>query len=89
MPLFNMDSKAHIDTKSGAPPATEASPWETGAQLIRFRATAEQVAEDYLKEKKIKLSQGRQRYYMIRDFDAYRQGQADSAMIEINRQTRR
>jgi hypothetical protein len=89
MPLFNMDSKAHIDTKTRAPPATEASPWETGVQLIRFRATAEQVAEDYLKEKKIKLSQGRQRYYTIRDFDAYRQGQADSAMIEINWQTRR
>lgn len=87
MPLFSMDSKAHLDTKTGAAPATEASPWETGAQLVQFRATAEQVAEDYVKEKKINLSRGRQRYYMIQDFDAYRQGQADSAMIKINRRT--
>lgn len=59
------------------------SPWESGMQLTRFRTTSMQVADDYLKENNIKLSYARGSSGNVGDFDAYRQGQRDSAKINI------
>ncbi|KAJ5091592.1 hypothetical protein NUU61_006462 [Penicillium alfredii] len=64
-------------------PAT--SPWDSGIQLVQFRATAEQVADDYLKQNKIKLHSSGSRSSIARDRDAYRQGQLDSSKIKVHR----
>lgn len=58
-------------------------PWDSGMQLDQFRATAEQVADDYLKQKSIKLRNRKHRKSPARDKDAYRQGQRDSAKIDV------
>jgi hypothetical protein len=55
-------------------------------QLVQFRATAELVADDYLKQNKINLRSSRERSSTIRDLDAYRRGQKDSSKLEIHRQ---
>jgi hypothetical protein len=60
--------------------------WESGMQLVQFRATAEQVADDYLKHSNIKLRSGRKRSSIVRDLCAYRCGQQNSSTIEVHRQ---
>jgi hypothetical protein len=55
-------------------------------QLVQFRATAEQVADDYLKQNNIKLRSGRKRSSIVRDLYAYRRGQQDSSKIKVRRQ---
>ncbi|KAJ6117645.1 hypothetical protein N7512_007370 [Penicillium capsulatum] len=59
------------------------SPWGSGMQLVQFRETAEQVADDYLKQNNIKLSTSRHRSSTARDRNAYRQGQLDSSKIKV------
>ncbi|KAJ5655020.1 hypothetical protein N7490_002023 [Penicillium lividum] len=85
VPAFEPVSAVDVKAKLVASSSPATSPWESGAQLVQFRATAEQVADDYLTEHKIKLSQGRKRHSVIRDFQAYRQGQRDSLKIEVSR----
>ena len=87
VPAFQPGSAADVKAEPVATPSPAASPWVSGAQLVQFRATAEQVADDYLAEHKIKLSPGKKRHCVIRDFDAYRQGQRDSSKIELSRNT--
>jgi hypothetical protein len=41
------------------------------------------IAYDYLKQNNITLGRGRKQRSNIRNLDAYRQGQKDSAKIEI------
>ncbi|KAE8317714.1 hypothetical protein BDV41DRAFT_572592 [Aspergillus transmontanensis] len=50
------------------------SPWASEMQLVRFRATSVQVADDYLKERNIKLRRRKARHVVSRDSSAYREG---------------
>lgn len=85
IPKFTTKTKTSIKTDPEFQSKLESSPWKSGMQLVRFRATAEQVADDYLKENKIKLRNSRKRSSTIRDLDAYRRGQEDSSKLEIHR----
>ncbi|CAG8076478.1 unnamed protein product [Penicillium nalgiovense] len=84
IPKYSSDSETTIKLESS--PTSVTSPWESGMQLVQFRATAEQVADDYLKHNNIKLRSGRKRSSSIRDLCAYRRGQQDSSKIEVRRQ---
>ncbi|KAJ5745063.1 hypothetical protein N7520_010245 [Penicillium odoratum] len=85
VPAFQPVSAADVKAEFVASSSPAASPWVSGAQLVQFRATAEQVADDYLTEHKIELSECKKRHSVIRDLDVYRQGQKDSSKIEISR----
>jgi hypothetical protein len=64
----------------------EQTPWESDTQLVQFRATSEQVANDYLKENHIKLRNSKRKCSTVSDVDAYRRGQQDSSKIEVGRE---
>ncbi|KAJ6009037.1 hypothetical protein N7522_004053 [Penicillium canescens] len=81
--LAKFDKKVEPETK---PPTPMASRWKSQMQLVHFRATSEQVADDYLAQHKIKLRSGRKRKSTIRDKESYRRGQQDSSKIDV-RQT--
>lgn len=85
IPIFITEAKASIKTEPESQSEPVSSPWKSGMQLVQFRATAEQVADDYLKENKIKLHSSRKRLSTIRDPNAYRRGQEDSSKLEIRR----
>lgn len=86
---------SHVNNITGHPVKSEpsgaavkyedssASPWGSEMQLVRFRAMSEQVAEDYLKERKLKLRRRKPRHVPTRDADAYCQGWKDSRKIDI------
>jgi hypothetical protein len=57
--------------------------WASEMQLVQFRATAEQVAEDFLKAKNIQLHKRKKKGTAVRDFEAYRQGKEDSKKIDV------
>ncbi|KAE8334957.1 hypothetical protein BDV24DRAFT_171759 [Aspergillus arachidicola] len=59
------------------------SPWASEMQLVRFRATSVQVADDYLKERNIKLRRRKARHVVSRDSSAYREGWKDSSKIDF------
>ncbi|RAK98129.1 DUF2786 domain-containing protein [Aspergillus ibericus CBS 121593] len=75
--------------KNVSPPAAvkkeepAASPWASEMQLTRFRASSVQVAEDYLKDHKIKLSYRKPRQTAAKDRDTYQQGRKDSKDVEF------
>jgi hypothetical protein len=85
-PKLSTETYTSIKTETELQAMPVASPWKSGMQLVRFRATAEQVADDYLKQNKIKLRCSRERSSTIRDLNAYRRGQEDSSKLEIHRQ---
>ncbi|THC87689.1 hypothetical protein EYZ11_012866 [Aspergillus tanneri] len=58
--------------------------WASEMQLTRFRATSEQVADDFLKEHDIKLRHSKRRSVAARDSNAYQQGWIDSKNIDFH-----
>jgi hypothetical protein len=54
-------------------------------QLVTFRATADKIAEDYLKCKGVKLYSRSARSREVQDLNAYKQGVQDSKKIDIHR----
>ncbi|KAJ5117485.1 hypothetical protein N7448_011117 [Penicillium atrosanguineum] len=68
-------------------PTPMASCWKSQMQLIHFRATSEQVADEYLAQHKIKLHNGKKRTSTIRDINSYRRGQQDSSRINVRQKT--
>ncbi|OOQ90459.1 hypothetical protein PEBR_04046 [Penicillium brasilianum] len=65
-----------------------ASRWRSEMQLVQFRATSEQVADDYLREQSIKLRKRRKaRALNIRDRDSYSRGRKDSSKINVRQRT--
>ncbi|KAH1841332.1 hypothetical protein KXX54_002047 [Aspergillus fumigatus] len=56
------------------------SPWMSETQLVRFRATSVQVADEYLN---IKLRMGKTRTVVTRNYSAYREGWKDSEKIDF------
>lgn len=85
IPRPREEPETKIKTEPNLQPDPVISPWDSGMQLVQFRATAEQVADDYLKRKNIKLRKSRKRSSYARDIGAYLQGQRDSAKIKIRR----
>ncbi|BAE66186.1 unnamed protein product [Aspergillus oryzae RIB40] len=59
------------------------SPWMSETQLVRFRATSVQVADEYLKKHNIKLRMGKARTVVTRDYSAYTEGWKDSEKIDF------
>ena len=72
------------ETKS---PSPMASGWQSQMQLIHFRATSEQVADEYLAQHNIQLNSGKKRTSTIRDKDSYRRGQHDNSKINVRQKT--
>ena len=54
-------------------------------QLITFRDTAIKIADDFLKERDMKLKKGRRKSFVIRDREAYQKGVEDSKAIDVRR----
>ncbi|KAI9786583.1 MAG: hypothetical protein M1839_006132 [Geoglossum umbratile] len=66
------------------PEPTPTSTWSSPTQLARFRGHANKIAEDYLKEKDVKLGAGRKRQ-LARDNEAWKEGKRDSRKIDVKR----
>jgi hypothetical protein len=84
--ISQSSAKKKLSAPSSAPITNEEalpSPWASEMQLTRFRATSEQIADDFIKEKNIKLYHQRPRPVTARDTYAYRQGWRDSAKINF------
>jgi hypothetical protein len=66
-------------------PPTENSLWASASQLTLFRATAQKIAEEYIKSTNTKLTTGRAPVSSVRDYGAYEQGKKDSRKIDVKR----
>lgn len=60
--------------------------WSSHSQLMLFRDTAKKIAQDYIKDQGIKISNARTRKFDI-DQSAYRQGKRDSKKINVRGKT--
>jgi len=79
---------AKTEQKSSEPQELEPdveSKWASHMQLVTFRATATKIADEYLKDKGVKLHNRSTRYSVIRDWEAYDQGVRDSKNIDVRR----
>ena len=79
--------KAPVEEKT---PSEEEEPtmdlartWASGMQLIRFRDSAQKIAEDYIASKNIKVSHCKSRTAAVKDYDAYVHGKVDSKKIDV------
>ena len=61
------------------------NPWKSSQALVRFRRSAQRVADEYLKAQTLKLKKTPKRSRSIRNPDAYRQGKEDSKRIDVKR----
>lgn len=57
--------------------------WASEMQLVKFRVTAEQVADEYLKAANIKLGKNRAQQTTVKDREAYLQGKEDSKKVDV------
>ncbi|KAF2248349.1 hypothetical protein BU26DRAFT_520046 [Trematosphaeria pertusa] len=57
--------------------------WASPMQLTIFRANARRIADDYLKDRGVKLSTSRSRYSGVSDYSAYSQGVRDGKKIDV------
>lgn len=63
----------------------ETDQWQSALQLRTFRKNAEMVADEYIKESKVKLEKGRKRKANLIDRSAYKKGVEDSKKIDVKR----
>lgn len=88
-PPDSINTECQQDVKAGDSPNRGMSNiipdvrWTSEMQLTWFRETAEQVAQNVLKAKNIKLSRRTGRNAAINDFGAYFQGKEDSRKINV------
>ena len=59
--------------------------WASHMQLVTFRATAAKIADDFLRDKGVKLRMMSVKGVNIGDKNAYRQGKEDSKKIDVRR----
>ena len=59
--------------------------WSSHMQLVIFRKTAENIADDYLKSRGVNLVSGQARSRRVHNMTAYRQGSQDSKKIDVRR----
>lgn len=57
--------------------------WASEMQLVKFRETAEQVADEYLKAANIKFGSSRAHRTTVKDYAAYSQGKEDSKKVDV------
>ena len=57
--------------------------WTSEMQLVKFRQTAEQVADGYLKATNIKVGKAWAQRTTVKDHEAYRQGKEDSKKVDV------
>ena len=75
------------DTEQGSndPEAGPDRNWASQMQLTIFRANAVKIADEYLKDKGVKLGKGgRSRKDDIKDFKAYERGMRDGKKIDVH-----
>lgn len=72
-------SEGILDLESGLE-----SSWASRMQLMTFRADATKIAEDYLKDRGVKLRTDRKRSTVVRDRTAYKQGKEDGKKIDVH-----
>ena len=61
------------------------SRWVSRMQLVKFHATADKIADDFLEQSKVKISHRSAKQVDIKDRKAYRQGVKDSKKIDVHR----
>ena len=72
-----------LETPCDADEEPETSPWTTKMQLVKFRENAQQIAENWLKERNMKLRKPRN-YTAVKDQQAFRKGKKDSRKIDVH-----
>jgi Protein of unknown function (DUF2786) len=86
MPAGNQPLKTEQPTtKTPEPEADEGPKWASHTQLVAFRDTAADIAEEYLKGTGLKLRQGVARGRNVRDAHAYGRGREDGKKIDVRR----
>ncbi|KAL0257115.1 hypothetical protein SLS55_007925 [Diplodia seriata] len=68
--------------------AREETPWQSAGQLVAFRGRCLTVADEYLKERNIKLKNRGRKRAPIKDRTAWNEGKKDSEKINIREQAR-
>jgi hypothetical protein len=61
------------------------NPWASTQALIKFRQSAEKVADEYIEAKFGKLKTGKSRKRRIGDYAAYQEGEEDSKKVDLKR----
>lgn len=83
-----LTSNTNVPTSTGSAhkrdKAEEESPtWKSMRQLSLYREQSNSVADDVLKERKLKILKGRKTKRVVKDRDAFKQGQRDSKEINV------
>ncbi|KAH8659434.1 hypothetical protein BGZ61DRAFT_370616 [Ilyonectria robusta] len=73
------------DQSAPIPPLNNEGTWKSHMQLVVFRKSAENIADDYLKNQGTKLVAGKSRSRRVHNMTAYRQGSQDSKKIDVRR----
>ncbi|KAG5760725.1 hypothetical protein H9Q72_011157 [Fusarium xylarioides] len=97
-PLMDIDKEIHRlvgktehqargrdDDHTRAPQPNDESQWKSHMQLAIFRKTADDIADDYLKSRGVKLVSDRARTGRVHNMAAFRQGSQDSKKIDVRR----
>ncbi|CRG84243.1 hypothetical protein PISL3812_01555 [Talaromyces islandicus] len=77
----NADNHPKVDT--GTPMGHLETAWKSEMQLIRFRETAENIAQSFLEQNNIKLRNVKKRKASIKDHGSYKKGKEDSKKINV------
>jgi hypothetical protein len=59
------------------------SVWKSEMQLVRFRESAEKIAQSYLEQNNIKIRTTKKRKASVKDYDSYTKGRKDSKKINV------
>lgn len=87
-PQSNSDGEAHQDASNQSESKTGlGSTWASHMQLVTFRETATKIADEYVKDRGLKLRSARSRSNEVRDWDAYDRGVEDGKKIDVHRKT--
>ncbi|KAH7231277.1 uncharacterized protein BKA55DRAFT_524867 [Fusarium redolens] len=97
-PLMDIDKEIHRlagktehqargrdDEYTRAPQPNDGSQCKSHMQLAIFRKTADDIADDYLKSRGVKLVSDRARSGRVHNMAAFRQGSQDSKKIDVRR----
>ena len=85
MPVLPANPES-LDNDDRRSELTRSSPWPDSQALVRFRQSAEKVADEYLKNvKNKKLKTARKAKRSIRDWESYKEGKEDAKEIDLKR----
>jgi hypothetical protein len=82
---FCKTETGEMPNKTPEPKLEMESKWASHMQLVTFRATATKIAEEFIREKGVKLRNLKSRGPVIRDMDAYKNGVKDGKKIDVHR----